>query len=506
MLDSLTCPPRQFQASALHAKRSHWGDTVIQFGARRDLAQQLDGFRPLRPRRKRRSLLDGSTAADHQQQRTSAAKIATICLTFMVLINSAWAQTDRGIAANYRGDEGIERHPAVIFRETFEQGSIAELTTRWEQAQHVERMSFVSDVPSTSSGGQSLYISGGWADLYRRLLPGYQHLYARFYAKLDPSCSKVHHWVWLGGHQPSTTYPWPRAGIKPGGDERWSAGIEPYYSGDSPPWRWAFYNYWADMRIDLDGNYWGNLFDPAPVVPAERGRWLSIELMVKLNSPTTASNGEQAFWIDGVKGGHFGPGFPSGQWRKSNIFDQKTTGAPFAGFRWRRSEDLSINYIWLQHFVDTDPGCEAWLDDLVIATEYIGPMGTGTEPTADSGFAQVDLGVAAPDVVSPLEDGPPDSPETTRDAGRPSAASDAASTIGTSAAATKRATAEGGCALSSPSDSRRATATWLWATLLLCLLRPRGSRFTACASGHKGCPSRPVDTSAVPAARPATPV
>ena len=28
--------------------------------------------------------------------------------------------------------------------------------------------------------------------------------------------------------------------------------------------------------------------------------------MVKMNSPASAHNGEQAFWIDGIKGSHYG--------------------------------------------------------------------------------------------------------------------------------------------------------------------------------------------------------
>jgi hypothetical protein len=152
----------------------------------------------------------------------------------------AVAQVEDGIAAGYNHDQGIGGHPSVVFTEGFEQASVADLVSGWDQVQHQENMSLVSDVPAMSAGTQSLYISGGWGDLYRRLLPGYEQLYARFYAKLDPSCVNVHHWVWLGGHNPPTTWPWPRAGTRPAGDERWSTGLEPFYSGGSPQWRWAF--------------------------------------------------------------------------------------------------------------------------------------------------------------------------------------------------------------------------------------------------------------------------
>ena len=49
----------------------------------------------------------------------------------------------------------------------------------------------------------------GSADLYTRLLPGYDLLYLRLYAKFEDECRNIHHWVWLGGHNPSTSWPWP---------------------------------------------------------------------------------------------------------------------------------------------------------------------------------------------------------------------------------------------------------------------------------------------------------
>jgi hypothetical protein len=49
-------------------------------------------------------------------------------------------------------------------------------------------------------------------------------------------------------------------------------------------------------------------------VPTVKGAWLCIDLMVKMNSPVSSFNGEQAFWVDGEKKNHLGPGFPNGLW------------------------------------------------------------------------------------------------------------------------------------------------------------------------------------------------
>ena len=66
---------------------------------------------------------------------------------------------------------------------------------------------------------------------------------------------------------------------------------------------------------------------------------------------------------------------------------ESADGQPFEGFQWRITTSLKINYIWLEHHVDTDPGCEGWFDDLVIATKYIGPINTSdVRPLSPSGL------------------------------------------------------------------------------------------------------------------------
>jgi hypothetical protein len=302
-----------------------------------------------------------------------------------VLTSNAVAAVEYGLAARYPHDAGIESDAGVIFTENFEESSVSELVSRWEDVLRQDRMSFTADTPAASGGSQSASFAGS-AHLYRRLLPGYDRLYVRFYAKFDTSCTQVHHFVWMGGHNPSTSYPWPRAGLQPVGDERWSTGIEPIGTN----WAWDFYTYWMHMRPDGRGDYWGNLFSgqPSPY-PAAKGEWISVEFMVKMNSPMGSSNGEQAFWINGERKAHLGPGFPNGHWR-GGIFTPDPNGTPFEGFQWRIVEALNINYLWLEHYVDTDPSCRVWFDDLVVATQYIGPMVAGSsqvvelKPVADT--------------------------------------------------------------------------------------------------------------------------
>ncbi len=69
---------------------------------------------------------------------------------------------------------------------------------------------------------------------------------------------------------------------------------------------------------------------------------MCVEQMVKLNNPVTASNGEHAIWLNGVKVSHLGQGFPNGSW-SGGIFTQNPAAAPFEGFQWRNNASLNLN-------------------------------------------------------------------------------------------------------------------------------------------------------------------
>jgi hypothetical protein len=274
-----------------------------------------------------------------------------------------------GIASRYVGDRGIENDPDVVFSEDFEGVGLETVLSGWEYATHEERMAVSSDTPALSTGSQSLFMRGS-ADMYQRLLPGYDQLHIRFYAKFEACCESAGHWVWLGGRNPSVPWPWPDAGTCPDGDERWATGVEPM----GTHWSWDFYTYWMGMRSAPSGDCWGNTFSGRPSPwPVSKNEWMCVEFMVKMNDPVTAHNGEQAFWINGEKMAHLGPGFPVGTWIWDGFYPDDD-GRPFEGFQWRKDQGLNVNYVWLEHYVPNDPGCGCWFDDLVIAKEYIGPI------------------------------------------------------------------------------------------------------------------------------------
>ncbi|TET31711.1 MAG: hypothetical protein E3J72_21430 [Planctomycetota bacterium] len=291
-----------------------------------------------------------------------------------------------GIADKYTGDEGIENDPDVVFAEMFEENTLDDVKANWEEAKDDGVLSLSTDVPSNSPGTNSLLMThtGGSGNtgghLYSRLLPGYDQLYLRFYVKFDTACHPIHHFVHMGGYNPSSAWPQGGAGERPTGDDRLTTGIEP--CGDK--WRWDFYSYWMEMRGNPGGpEFWGNDFINDENFTVERGKWLCVELMMKMNSPTTDKNGEQRMWINGqdwTKDGqlvsHLLKGSPKGNWVWDS-FNPDPVGTPFEGFRWRSSESLNLNFLWMLLYITTAPPghvSKVWFDHIVVATKYIGPL------------------------------------------------------------------------------------------------------------------------------------
>lgn len=306
---------------------------------------------------------------------------------------------ERGIAAQYSGDVGIGKHPRVVFAENFEQPTLDAIASRWDTVRDREVMSLSNDVPPNSSGQQSLLMSqlaekGTGGDLYRVLGDGYDKLYTRMYVRFAEDCEPIHHFgTCVGGNNPATRWPSVRAGQPTRGDKSFWVGIEPF--GKS--WQWDYYTYWCDMRGSPPrGQTWGNSFIHNDQLKVGRGEWTCVEVMVQMND-VGKSNGELALWIDGQQVSHLGKGFPHGKWvfdkfmpgqegngvrwnqTKGNreYFTTAAGGDPFDGFRFRTAEKLNVNFVWLYTYITKGtPGHSnrVWFDDVVVATEYIGPL------------------------------------------------------------------------------------------------------------------------------------
>lgn len=327
----------------------------------------------------------------------SAARVRRACTTIgltiaaVAIVSVPSAQPGSiGLAARYPGDAGIETDPDVVFVEKFEQNTLTDLFSRWTDVLNGSKMTFNADVPPGSPGARSLnipWVGGGvnnGGHLYKQLNPGIDDvIYVRYYIKYPTDGHHHHEGIWIGGYNPPLPWPNPQAGIRPLGDDRFSAAAEQSYATS----RFDHYNYWMNMRAAPDGNYWGNTLLNNPNVVGQRGQWMCVEHMVKLNNPVAASNGEHAIWIDGVKVSHVGQGFPNGSWTWGN-FTQNPNGAPFEGLRWRSNVTLKLNYIWLQNYSPDDPPgftSSMKFDHMVAAKSYIGCLASGA-PSAPTGL------------------------------------------------------------------------------------------------------------------------
>ena len=329
-------------------------------------------------------------AANGSHTLTAVARDAAGNITTSAGITVTVSNTGAGIAALYPGDVGIETNPAVVFVERFDEATLTDLFSRWTDILNGPGMSFAPDVPPGSPGTHSLnipWVGGGvnnGGHLYKQLSPGVDDtLYVRYYIKYPTSGQYGHDGIWMGGHNPPLAWPDPQAGIKPLGNDRFSAAAEKNNKNS----RVDDYDYWTGMHQSLDGNFWGNLLLNSPTVLGKTGQWMCVEQMVKLNNPVTASNGEHAIWLDGVKVSHLGLGFPNGSWT-GGIFTQDPAGTPFEGFRWRTDTSLNLNWIWLQNYSPYDPAgfsANMYFDHVVVAKSYIGCLASGPpDPTPPS--------------------------------------------------------------------------------------------------------------------------
>ncbi len=320
-------------------------------------------------------------------------------LTALPMIAAESLPSGPGLAAQYPGDVGLELDPRVVQVEKFEQADVATLAAQWEAVLAPGDMSFTADVPPGSAGHQSLLMdrqSGSGGSLYRRLQNvaggfGYDRIFARYYLKFSEDCAELHHFgTCLGGNFPATPWPSVKAGLRNDGAKSFWSGIEPF----GKAWTWDFYTYWCEMRGSPPrGQTWGNSFIHDPKLAVDKGRWICVEQMIRMND-VGDTNGEQALWLDGKLVAHLGKGFPRGRWTFDKFepgqggdgvrwndalgdrehFDVPEGGAPFDGYRWRTVPGLNVNFVWLYVYATKEGRIRVNFDDVVVATEYIGPL------------------------------------------------------------------------------------------------------------------------------------
>lgn len=296
-----------------------------------------------------------------------------------------------GLASKYPGDVGMDRDPAVVWVENFEEGSVAAVTSRYEQAQNSAGMALVADVPPRSAGRSSLRLTAGVSanatDLYKQL-QDHDELFVRWYAKYQPGIHWHHSGVWVGGYNPSSRWPNPQAGLRPAGDDRLSVSIEPVWGVGGAAPRLDFYNYWMKMHSWMAqpaGNtaYYGNVLVNQRAFTVDEGQWLCIELHVKLNTDASSSRGAiLEVWKNDALVQRFDDGGPLGYWIRDKFCPQGADGPECTDYpapaevvldlQFRSTQALRLNAFWPQNYITEGPDGSVQYDDMVVATQRVG--------------------------------------------------------------------------------------------------------------------------------------
>ena len=305
------------------------------------------------------------------------------CLSLSFSLSAATCCTDltlaeTGIAWNYKADLGIEADPAVVLTENFE-APIPEILGRFT-GYSPEAFAWSTDRPAESLGLHSLLIHPGGDKLYALLADDYDRLYVRYYIKYV-GLDYHHSGVSVGGYWPRSRYPLGDAGLKgirPDGRRLMHIGLEPMGWGKDNPTavRLDTYNNWIGMSgQEINGGWWGRSFLRELQIPLRPGTWQCIELMVKMNSAPSSHDGELTVWIDGILQAHFMPGFPHGNFHAySGRWVMDHAGEGFPGLQWRDTLQYGLNWIKIQNYDDIGEPTDILIDDLVVATQYIGPI------------------------------------------------------------------------------------------------------------------------------------
>ncbi|TPV94966.1 MAG: hypothetical protein B7733_12465 [Myxococcales bacterium FL481] len=374
----------------------------------------------------------------------------------MVLASLASTLVTLALAASPTDSECASPRPQWLLCEDFERGDRG--WTEWfaasgfidcngctDTSNDPNRIELVQDAALAHSGHWSLHLPGaapaeyrGAALAYRSCaedprpgcrLAGHEELYFRTWVRLANDHAYVHHFLALAGTRPDAYWDADgNAGCRPNG-QRW-AGTTIDFNRDHELF---FYTYHPTMSCDVggycSGEYaqnicdgcagknmpctdrleccWGNTFGLDQPVVLERGRWVCLEMHMRLNTPG-AADGEMAFWVD------------------DELAHRQTD------MHWRDIPELQLNKAWLQHYIaagDTDQSNQIWFDDVVVSTSRIG-CGDDDDDDDDDGPGDGDDDDGAQAGTSDEADGSKDAPADPASSAGCDCAMDAASRRG----------------------------------------------------------------------------
>lgn len=277
--------------------------------------------------------------------------------------------------------------------ENFEEGSVSAVLARYDDSDHVAGMALVADHPAASSGSYSMEFTSGGSNpathIYKSFGTGYDELYFRYYVKYIGTGPWHHSGLWFGGYNPALTYPDPRAGLKPAGNDLFSIGLEPFPMFANQ--QMDIYAYWMGMHswesdpTGAPGDYYGNSFVHDAEFTEQSDAWVCYEVHLKLNpDPTSGAGAILEIWENDDLIRRFDDTGPFGYWVKDKFCPSDADGAECTTFKpanptlalldqqWRSTTALKINYFWPQNYNDASTNSSLLFDDMAVATRRIG--------------------------------------------------------------------------------------------------------------------------------------
>jgi len=297
------------------------------------------------------------------------------------------------LSLEYPGDVGMASDPSVVWMETFEEGSVNGVLARYDNYDHPAGMTLVADHPANSSGSYAMEFTSGGSNpathIYKSFGGGYDELYFRYYVKYLGDGPWHHSGLWFGGYNPALTYPDPRAGLKPAGNDLFSVGLEPATTFTNVPME--FYNYWMGMHswqtdpTGAPGDYYGNTLLHDAEFRMQSDTWVCYEVHLKLNpDPTSGAGAVLQVWENDNLIGTFDDTGPYGYWVRDKFCPSDADGAECTAYRpanpvlalldqqWRSTTALKINYFWPQNYNTDSTNSSLLFDDMAVATRRIG--------------------------------------------------------------------------------------------------------------------------------------
>ncbi|PTN11627.1 polysaccharide lyase [Nitrosomonas aestuarii] len=291
---------------------------------------------------------------------------------FAIAPLQAPGEIERGIAWDYPADQNLAEHPDVIIAEQFNaQRGLFNSSANTDWQSHLDDTSGYNNYRIVDTAydsdrfkpldGSALQIefnqktNYGFTGHYRfKNLIGHEpeQMYFRYYLRFGDNWRPTD-----GGKLPGfagtyNTAGWGGRAVD--GYNGWSArglffleaSSNSTFEGAIPLGNYVYHP-------DSNTNYGENVSWNSAINLLQKNRWYAIEQYLKLNDPDK-SNGQLTVWIDGKK-----------------VLDK-------TDFRFRKTDQLKIENLWLNFYhggIDKPRSTfYLYIDNLVIATRYIGPM------------------------------------------------------------------------------------------------------------------------------------